>query len=169
MKDYIESLNKLVSQWLSSLKSRAVSMRQPQQLDIEPSLASLLDAKSLFMPDVKIQGQLKCDENLVIDGLYSGHITAQNSAVAVGPSGQVSADIVAKTVIVEGEVTGDISAEDKVILAASGKLTGNIKAAAVDLKNGARFKGIIEMDPQSAEIIDQPLDLETKVIAMEPS
>ena len=74
-----------------------------------------------------------------------------------------------KTVIVEGEVTGDISAEDKVILAASGKLTGNIKAAVVDLKNGARFKGIIEMDPQSAEIIDQPLDLETKVIAMEPS
>ena len=71
--------------------------------------------------------------------------------------------------IVEGEVIGDISAEDKVVLTASGTVTGNIKAAVVDLENGARFKGIIEMDPQLTEIIDQQLDLEPKAIAMEPS
>jgi cytoskeletal protein CcmA (bactofilin family) len=169
MKDFLKSLNKVVGSWISSLKSGTNPLRQPQQSEINTSLASLLDAKSVFMSNVKIQGQLHCDENLVIDGLYKGNITAKNSIVAVGPSGVVSADIVAKKVIVEGELIGDISAEDKVVLAASAKLTGNIKAAVVDLKNGARFKGIIEMEPQPAEIIDQQLDLESKAIAMEPS
>ena len=169
MNDFLKSLNKFVSLWINSLKSRTKFLRQPQQPEIRPSLANFLDAKSVFMSDVKIQGQLHCDENLVIDGLYKGNITAKNSIVAVGPSGVVSADIVAKKVIVEGELIGDIAAEDKVVLAASGTVTGNIKAAVVDLENGARFKGIIEMDPQLAEIIDHQLDLDSKAIAMEPS
>lgn len=169
MNDFFKSLNKFVSSWLSSLKSRIKLLRQPQQSEIKPSLTTSLDAKTVFMSDVKIQGQLYCDENLVIDGLYKGNITAKNSTVAVGSSGIVCADIVAKKVIVEGEMIGDISAEDKVVLAASGTVTGNIKAAVVDLENGARFKGIIEMDPQLTEIIDQQLDLESKTIVMEPS
>jgi cytoskeletal protein CcmA (bactofilin family) len=132
-------------------------------------MSALLDAKSVFKSDVRIQGQLHSNENLVIDGLYQGHITAQNNTVAVGSSGQVSANIIAKKVIVEGEVIGDISAEDKVVLTASGTVTGNIKAAVVDLENGARFKGIIEMDPPPAEVINEQLDPEPKAIAMEPS
>ena len=169
MNDFSKSLNKFVSSWINSLKSRTKFLRQPQQPEIKPSLANFLDAKSVFMSDVKIQGHLHCDENLVIDGLYKGNITAKNSTVAVGLSGQVSADIVADKVIVEGELIGNISAEDKVVLAASGTVTGNIKAAVVDLENGAKFKGILEIDPPQAEIIDQHLDLEAKAIAMEPS
>jgi cytoskeletal protein CcmA (bactofilin family) len=177
MKDFLRSLNNVVSPSISSqanaLKIRLISqfalLRKPQQPQPQPSMAKLLDAKSVFKSDVKIQGQLHCNENLVIDGLYQGHITAQNNTVAVGSSGQVSADIIAKKVIVEGEVIGDISAEDKVVLTASGTVTGNIKAAVVDLENGARFKGIIEMDPQLANIIDEQLDLESKAIAIEPN
>jgi cytoskeletal protein CcmA (bactofilin family) len=66
-------------------------------------------------------------------------------------------------------VIGDISAEDKVVLTASGTVIGNIKAAVVDLENGARFKGIIEIDPPPAEVINEHLDPEPKAIAMEPS
>ena len=175
MKDFLRSINNVVSPSISSranaLKGRLISrvafLRKPPQPQL--SMAKLLDAKSVFKSDVKIQGQLHCHENLVIEGIYQGHITAQNSTVAVVSSGQVCADIIAKKVIVEGEVIGNISAEDKVVLTASGTVTGNIKAAVVDLENGARFKGIIEMDPQLTEIIDQQLDLEPKVIAMEPS
>ena len=169
MNDFLKSLNKFVSSWISSIKSRTKLLRQTQQSQIKPTLSTLLDAKSVFMSDVKIQGQLHCEENLVIDGLYNGNITAKNSTVAVGPSGQVSADIVADKVIIEGELIGNISAEDKVVLAASGTVTGNIKAAVVDLESGAKFKGILQIDPPQAEIIDQQLDLEAKAIAMEPS
>lgn len=169
MNDFLKSLNKFVSSWISSIKSQTKLLRQTQKSEIKPSLATLLDAKSVFMSDVKIQGQLHCEENLVINGLYNGNITAKNSTVAVGPSGQVSADIVADKVIVEGELIGNISAEDKVVLAASGTVTGNIKAAVVDLESGAKFKGILQIDPPQAEIIDQQLDLEAKAIAMEPS
>lgn len=169
MKDFFKSFKKVVSSLISSLKSQAELLRQSQPPQTKPSMAALLDAKSVFKSDVKIQGQLHSNENLVIDGLYQGHITAQNNTVAVGSSGQVSANIIAKKVIVEGEVIGDISAEDKVVLTASGTVIGNIKAAVVDLENGARFKGIIEMDPPPAEVINEHLDPEPKAIAMEPS
>jgi hypothetical protein len=39
----------------------------------------------------------------------------------------------------------------------------------VDLENGARFKGIIEIDPPLAEVINEQLDPAPKAIAMEPS
>ena len=55
------------------------------------------------------------------------------------------------------------------VLATSGTVIGNIKAAVVDLEAGAKFKGILEIDPPQAEIIDQQLDLESKTIVMEPS
>ena len=169
MKDFFKSFNKVVSSLISSLKSQAELLRQSQPPQAKPCMSALLDAKSVFKSDVRIQGQLHSNENLVIDGLYQGHITAQNNTVAVGSSGQVSANIIAKKVIVEGEVIGDISAEDKVVLTASGTVTGNIKAAVVDLENGARFKGIIEMDPPLEEVINEQLDPAPKAIAMEPS
>lgn len=169
MKDFFKSFNKVVSSLISSLKSQAELLRQSQPPQAKLCMSALLDAKSVFKSDVRIQGQLQSNENLVIDGLYQGHITAQNNTVAVGSSGQVSANIMAKKVIVEGEVIGDISAEDKVVLTASGTVIGNIKAAVVDLENGARFKGIIEMDPPPAEVINEHLDPEPKAIAMEAS
>jgi cytoskeletal protein CcmA (bactofilin family) len=118
MKDFFKSFNKGVSSLISSLKSQAELLRQSQPPQAKPCMSALLDAKSVFKSDVRIQGQLQSNENLVIDGLYQGHITAQNNTVAVGSSGQVSANIMAKKVIVEGEVIGDISAEDKVVLTA---------------------------------------------------
>ena len=113
-----------------------------------------INPESILMSDVMIEGHLHCDENLMVDGHFKGSISAQNNIVEVGSNGRVYADIRAKKVIIKGVVKGDITAENSVILAATGKLTGNIQAAGVDLENGARLKGIIEMDPQQAEIIE---------------
>ena len=48
--------------------------------------------------------------------------------------------------MVVGEVVGNITADDKVEVAATGSLRGDIVAPRVVLADGAKFKGSIDMD-----------------------
>ena len=154
MKDFFKSLNNFISSYFGSLMFRARLLPQPQKTQIKPSMPVKITAESVLMSDVIIEGHLHCDENLMIYGHFKGSISAQNNIVEVGPNGRVFANISANKVIIAGAVKGDISAENRVILAETGRLKGNIKAAGVDLENGAKFKGIIEMDPQQAQVIE---------------
>ena len=66
--------------------------------------------------------------------------------VTIGANGKITAEIQAKTVMVIGEVVGNITADDKVEVAATGSMRGDIVAPRVVLADGARFKGSIDMD-----------------------
>jgi len=108
-----------------------------------------LGGRSMIGPDVKIQGKLVSDEDLVIQGQVKGSIRAKAKHVTVGVNGQLNADILANRVKIEGAVVGDIIGGEKVIIAKTGNVIGNIQAPRVNLEDGAKFKGSIEMDPQA--------------------
>ena len=96
---------------------------------------------------IKIKGTIEGAENLVIDGTVEGSVSLPDNDLTIGDSGQVTADLQAKTVKVDGQVTGDISGSEKVIISKSGRVKGNIVAPRVTLEDGAKFKGSIDMDP----------------------
>lgn len=96
---------------------------------------------------VKMQGQIISRENIIVDGLIEGSITAEDNQVLVSDSGAVKGDIHASIILVEGSVIGDISASQSVVISASGNMIGNIESPRVTLQDGAKFKGSIEMDP----------------------
>lgn len=98
-------------------------------------------------PSIKIKGEVTGDEDLLIQGKVEGTINLNDHEVSVGQSGQVAADIQAKTIRIEGEVTGDISGNENVVISKSGNVRGNIVAPRVTLEDGAIFKGSIDMDP----------------------
>jgi len=98
-------------------------------------------------PSIKIKGEVSGDEDLVIRGTVEGSIDLAAHEVTVGESGKVKADIKGRTVIVNGEVTGDITGGEKVIIAKTGHVRGNIIAPRMTLEDGAVFKGSIDMDP----------------------
>ena len=56
----------------------------------------------------------------------------------------------AKTVVVVGMITGNITADDKVEIAPSGTVNGDIRAPRVSISDGAKFKGSIDMDRKGA-------------------
>jgi cytoskeletal protein CcmA (bactofilin family) len=99
---------------------------------------------------LEIKGELTGDENLTIEGKVEGKIVLHGHDVTIGPEGRVNAEIHARAVTVGGTVKGNITADDKVELASSGKMTGDIRAPRVVLADGARFKGSIDMDPKQA-------------------
>ena len=107
-------------------------------------------------PTIKIKGDISGDENLVIEGKVEGTVTLPGYDVAVGQSGEVSADIKANVVRIDGEVTGDISGVEKVVVSKNGRVKGNIVAPRVTLEDGAKFKGSIDMDPADGVAKMQP-------------
>jgi cytoskeletal protein CcmA (bactofilin family) len=101
-------------------------------------------------PSIKIKGEVSGDEDLLIQGRVEGTISLKAHEVIVGESGQVFADILAKTIKIDGKVQGDITGTENVVISKLGNVRGNIVAPRVLLEDGAVFKGSIDMDPGDA-------------------
>lgn len=104
---------------------------------------------------VQIKGELTGKEDLTIEGKVEGKITLNDHALTVGANGRIHGEIRAKSVVVVGEVDGNITADDKVEVAATGSMKGDIVAPRVILADGARFKGTIDMDGQAKRVSQQ--------------
>jgi cytoskeletal protein CcmA (bactofilin family) len=95
---------------------------------------------------IQIKGELTGNEDLTIEGKVDGKVVLKDHNLTIGANGKLTAEIQAKTVMVLGEVVGNITADDKVEVAATGSMKGDIVAPRVVLADGARFKGSIDMD-----------------------
>lgn len=95
--------------------------------------------KTLF-----IKGNIFSDEELFIEGKIEGKLNIKHRVV-VGKSGVVNADIEAHEVIVKGTVNGNVKGSHKVEIVPDGVLNGNILSKGVVLREGAIFKGSIDM------------------------
>ena len=95
---------------------------------------------------VQIKGELTGNEDLTIEGMVDGKILVKDHNLTIGANGRITAEVHAKTVVVVGSVTGNITADDKVEIAPSGTVNGDIRAPRVAISDGAKFKGSIDME-----------------------
>ena len=105
---------------------------------------------------IHIKGELTGNEDLTIEGKVDGKIILKDHNLTIGANGRITAEIHAKTVMVIGEVVGNITADDKVEVAPTGSMKGDIIAPRVVLADGARFKGSIDMDRKGAPVGTAP-------------
>ncbi len=103
---------------------------------------------------ITVKGDLKGDEDLLIQGRVEGKIEFKQHNITVGKSGRVKADIHGNTIRVEGQVEGNLFGQQDIVIRSSGKVQGNLVAPRVTLDNGSKFKGSIDMEPapQSAPL-----------------
>ena len=92
-----------------------------------------------------IRGELTGDEDLTIEGRVEGKIDLKEHNLTIGPKGRIQAEIRAKTVIVRGEVNGNVQAGERVELAETGRVIGDIVSPRIIIADGARFKGSVDM------------------------
>ena len=118
---------------------------QISQKRVESSAA--VSKVAMIGQGISIVGDVKADTSLKVEGQIEGRGIQSSEEVEIGESGHVNASIVARVVKVSGTVTGDISGSDKVLIARSGRVQGNIVAPRVQLEDGALFRGSIDMTP----------------------
>lgn len=106
---------------------------------------------AIIGPSIQLDGDLRGQEDLLIEGDVSGTIQLRNNSLTVGSQGKVKADVYAKEIVVEGLVEGDLFASDRVAVRKTAQVRGNITAPRVVLEEGARLKGSIEMDAEAVE------------------
>ena len=94
---------------------------------------------------VRLKGDLTGNEDLTIDGRVEGKIDLKDHHLTIGPNGHIKAEVHAKSVVVNGALVGNIVADDKVEIASSGSVEGDIRAPRVALADGSSFKGSIDM------------------------
>jgi len=114
---------------------------------------------------IHINGDLRGDEDLRIEGNVSGTVQLTNSALTIGKEGKVKAGVYAKSIAVDGETKGDLYATECVSIHANAKVQGNIIAPRVSIVDGAHFKGSIEMDPKAVEKALQKNAGDTKTVS----
>lgn len=100
---------------------------------------------------IQINGDVKGDEDLMIEGDVSGTVELRNHSLTVGKEGKVKANIFARSITVDGTTEGDMFASERISVRATANVRGNLLAPRVSLEDGARFKGSIEMDQQAVE------------------
>lgn len=101
---------------------------------------------SVIGQTLKFKGDLVAEEDLLIQGSVKGTIDHRAKNLTIGAHGNVTANIVAQNVIVQGKIQGEIRATESVIVEPSARVVGDIFAPRVGLKEGAKFKGSIDMD-----------------------
>ncbi|HUF78254.1 MAG TPA: polymer-forming cytoskeletal protein [Thermoanaerobaculia bacterium] len=92
----------------------------------------------------RVDGEVTGATEVLVEGMVQGRIRLDGRAV-VGPAGTVRGLISARAVVVAGTVEGDVRGSEKVEVAASAKLLGDIAAPRVTIAEGAFFKGKVEM------------------------
>jgi cytoskeletal protein CcmA (bactofilin family) len=111
--------------------------------DIEASAARQL---SVVGQTLVFKGKLEAKEDLLIQGRVEGSIKHDAQNLTIGAHGDVKANIEAHKIIVQGKVEGDMWASESVIVETSARVIGNIFAPRIAIKEGAKFKGSIDMD-----------------------
>jgi cytoskeletal protein CcmA (bactofilin family) len=109
-------------------------------------------------PNIRIQGELSGDEDLVVEGRVEGKISV-SKGLRIGPQAQVNAEVKAHHVVIAGRVVGNVVAAEKVEILPSGILEGNIRAPKIAIAEGAQFKGSVDMGgkaPAEAAAVHTP-------------
>ena len=101
-------------------------------------------------PSIQIKGELQGDEDLTIDGRVEGKIELREHNLTIGQNGRIKADLYARNIVIAGEVTGNAFAAERVEIAPSGRLSGDITAPRITIADGAHFKGAVDMERGAA-------------------
>lgn len=102
--------------------------------------------RNVLNSDVSIVGVLRFTDDLLVDGSVEGEIESDgvltvgaNASIQAGEKKKVA--IRTKSAIIQGKVMGDIVVTDRVELASTAELVGDVTAATISIQEGAVFVG----------------------------
>lgn len=108
-------------------------------------LRNSANVSTVIGPGVTFKGDLSGTEDLLLEGKFEGMIQLTGSALTVGATGHIRADVVAREVVVYGEVIGNVSARDRIEIKREGSIVGDLNTQRIVIEDGANFRGSMEI------------------------
>jgi cytoskeletal protein CcmA (bactofilin family) len=105
---------------------------------------------------VKIEGKVRSNGNIRVEGQIEGDITSQGSIV-IGGNGEVNGQVNADIISIAGTVNGSVKAKNKLTLEENGNLKGDIFTKILIVKEGAQFDGKCKMNESYGNQTPEPV------------
>jgi cytoskeletal protein CcmA (bactofilin family) len=125
----------------------ATAMAEPAPMSVPRYAALSSREQAVIGKSLVIKGEVTGSESLCIEGQVEGSISLSGDAdrVTVGRTGVVSANLVAREIVVMGKVRGNLEASDRVDIRNDGSLTGDVVTQRITIEDGAFFKGNVDI------------------------
>ncbi|MEO7190319.1 MAG: polymer-forming cytoskeletal protein [Vicinamibacterales bacterium] len=104
---------------------------------------------STFGKSISLIGELRAQEDLIVEGHIEGPVLCENFAVTLAVSAEVKGDVIARDITVFGRSAGQLVASDVVDIRPAACVTGAVLARRFILNDGAQFTG--RADPAQME------------------
>ena len=105
--------------------------------------------KAVIGPSIHIDGDLRGEEDLLIEGEVNGTVQLRNNSLTIGAQGKVRADVYAHSIYVEGLMEGDLYGTERVHIRKSAQVRGNVTSPRVSLEDGAQVQRVDRDGPAS--------------------
>ena len=92
----------------------------------------------------RLEGKLIIKSDLVVQGTIEGEVITSGDITVEAPA-SVKARLECRNISVRGRVEGDVTAQQRLRLAGSGSLQGNVRVQKLSVEDGATFNGSISM------------------------
>lgn len=127
--------------------SRSDDGRKPRGAD--PATGRLVEERRVAAwigKSIVIEGDLASSEDLTIAGRIEGDISVPEHSLTITPDARIRGNIEARFVAVHGAVTGTITAKEKVEVAETGSVDGDILAPRIAIAEGATLRGQVGVE-----------------------
>ena len=115
------------------------AVHTPQHAPAAPVAPAVAKGSTLV-----IKGELTGSEDLALEGRVEGKISLPDHVLTIGLGAEVSAEVVARVVVLHGKINGNVTAYERVELKSSGRMQGDLTSPKVQMADGATFSGRLE-------------------------
>ena len=151
----------------------SVPVETAEHVDTEPVAAEPAKTRSGNVdkteigPTIVIRGKLKSSEDLIVRGRIEADITSDKS-LHVKNSGIIKATVRVSSARIDGILVGNVNAEEKLEIAAEGRVVGDLHTPRIVIREGAAFKGNIDMPNFDAKRSPAPAEPVVEKVAAAP-
>lgn len=93
---------------------------------------------SRVLADVRINGNIKTDKDICLDGFVEGNIHCRRQVI-INKSGVVDGDVECEELFVNGKITGSVCVSRKAVLGASAEIKGGVITPCLEITPGAKI------------------------------
>ncbi len=120
--------------------------------------------QSVIGGNIKFRGELIGTEDIHIEGTVEGTIIMEGHNLTIGTQGTIDANVHANNITINGSLTGDVLADELISIKDSAQVKGNLIAPRIQLDDGGKFRGSMDMIDNDQEKKDSLLKFKEKLI-----
>ena len=98
------------------------------------------ETETVIAPSVRVEGDFVSEGNVRIEGEVKGSISTERDLI-VGEAAKITAGVVARNAVIAGELHGNLRVFDRLELASTARIYGDIQSKVLSVAPGAMMKG----------------------------